>query len=34
VINTIDELRITDVKQYSVQDMDMREMELIPRLNI
>jgi len=34
VINTIDELRITDVKQYSVQDMDIREMELIPRLNI
>jgi biopolymer transport protein ExbD len=34
VINAIDELRITDVKQYSVQDMDIREMELIPRLNI
>ncbi len=34
VINTIDELRITDVKQYAVQDMDIREMELIPRLNI
>ena len=34
VISTIDELRITDIKQYSVQDMDIHEIESIPQINI
>jgi len=34
VINSIDELRITDIKRYVVQDMSLMEAEMIPKLTL
>lgn len=34
VINSIDELRITDIKRYAVQDMSLKEVEMIPKMTL
>ncbi len=34
VINSIDELRITDIKRYAVQDMSIDESQMIPKISL
>lgn len=34
VINSIDELRITDIKRYAVQDMSIEEATMIPKITL